>query len=80
MAVPLPLSTKVTRLGSVPVSDKVGVGEPVVVTVKVPAVPTVNVVPAALAIAGAVPPLPAARKATNCMIHGCTLSRMAVAL
>src|SRR5713226_7723922 len=37
VAVPLPLSLKVTPLGSAPVSDKDGVGVPVVVTVKVPA-------------------------------------------
>jgi hypothetical protein len=42
----------VTPLGSAPVSVRVGVGDPVVVTVKLPAVPTVNVVLAALVIAG----------------------------
>ena len=42
----------VTPLGNVPVSLNVGVGEPVAVTVKEPAVPTVNVVLFALLIAG----------------------------
>jgi hypothetical protein len=51
------LSTNVTPLGSVPVSRSDGVGVPVAVTVKLPAVPTVNVVLFALVIAGAVPPL-----------------------
>jgi len=41
VAVPSPLSTKVTLLGSAaPVSLKVGVGVPEVVTVKLPALPT----------------------------------------
>src|SRR5215204_493884 len=44
---------KVTPVGNVPVCDIVGVGKPVVVTVNVPGVPTVNVVLAALLIAGA---------------------------
>jgi hypothetical protein len=43
----------VTPGGSVPVSLRVGVGNPVAVTVKVPAVPTLNVVLFALVIAGA---------------------------
>jgi hypothetical protein len=42
----------VTPLGSAPVSVRVGVGAPVVVTVKLPAAPTENVVLAALVIAG----------------------------
>ena len=50
---PLPLSTKVTPVGSARVSLSAAVGIPVVVTVNVPAVPTVNVVAAALVIAGA---------------------------
>jgi hypothetical protein len=54
--VPFPLSLNVTPLGSVPVSVSDGVGVPVAVTVNVPAVPTVNVVPFALVIVGAVPP------------------------
>jgi hypothetical protein len=47
------LFTNVTPLGSVPVSVSVGVGDPVVVAVKLPAVPTANVVLFALMIAGA---------------------------
>ena len=45
VAVPLPLSTNVTPVGNAPVSV-IGaeVGNPVVVTVNVPAVPTANVV------------------------------------
>ena len=50
--VPFPLSLNVTPLGSAPVSVSVGVGAPVVVTVKLPAVPTVNVVVFALVTAG----------------------------
>ena len=53
MAVPFPLSTNVTPLGSVPVAVRDGVGVPVVVTVKLPAAPTVNVVLVALVIAAA---------------------------
>ena len=52
-AVPSPLSLNLTPRGSAPVSDKAGVGTPVDVTVKVPAWPTVKVVPAALVIPGA---------------------------
>jgi hypothetical protein len=47
------LSTKVTPLGSVPVSLSDGVGFPVAVTMKFPAVPTVNVVLFALVMVGA---------------------------
>jgi hypothetical protein len=47
------LFRNVTPLGSAPVSVKDGVGAPVAVTVKLPAVPTVNVVLLALLIAGA---------------------------
>jgi len=43
----------VTPLGSAPVSLRVGAGKPVAVTVNVPAVPTENVVLAALVIWGA---------------------------
>jgi hypothetical protein len=43
----------VTPLGSVPVCVNVGVGVPVVVTVKLPVVPTTKVVVLALVIAGA---------------------------
>ena len=52
--VPFPLSLNVTPLGSAPVSLSEGVGLPVAVTVKLPAVPTVNVVLLVLVIAGAV--------------------------
>ena len=48
------MATNVTPLGSAPVSVRVGAGVPVVVTVKLPAVPAVNVVLLALVIAGAV--------------------------
>ena len=53
----VPLSTpvvalNVTPLGSVPLSLRVGVGEPVAVNVNEPAVPTVNVVLLALVMAG----------------------------
>jgi hypothetical protein len=51
------LFTNVTPLGSAPVSVKDGVGAPVAITVKLPAVPTVNVVLAALVIAGGVCPV-----------------------
>jgi hypothetical protein len=44
---------KVTPLGSVPLSLRVGFGSPVAVTVNVPALPTLNVVAFALVIAGA---------------------------
>jgi len=53
VAVPFPLLTNVTPLGSAPVSDSVGDGVPVVVIVKLPAVPTVNVAVLALVIVGA---------------------------
>ena len=43
VAVPSPLSTKVTPPGSVPVSVRAGGGVPVAVTVKVPDVPSVKV-------------------------------------
>jgi hypothetical protein len=46
------LSVNVTVFGSIPVSLRVGVGDPVVVTVNVPAVPTVKVALFALVIAG----------------------------
>jgi hypothetical protein len=54
VAVPLPLSVKVTPLGSAPVFVIVTtVGNPLVVTVNVPALPTVNVAAFALVMAGA---------------------------
>ena len=54
VAVPSPLLVKVTLLGNAPVSPNDAVGVPVVVTVKVPAVPTVNVALLELVITGAV--------------------------
>ena len=53
VAVPSPLSTKVTPLGSGRSSLKLESGNPLVVTVKLPSVPTVNVVWSALVIVGA---------------------------
>src|SRR5215469_8244608 len=55
VAVPLPLSLKVTPEGRAGLlaAAIVAVGAPVVVTVNVPALPTVNVVDAPLVIAGA---------------------------
>src|SRR5207245_601792 len=58
----VPLKTPVPTLnvtppGNVPVSLRVGVGKPVAVTVKLPAVATVKVVLFALVIVGAVLPL-----------------------
>ncbi len=55
VAVPSPLSVKVTPLGSAPVSVIAGVGLPLVVTVKLPALPAVKVVPSAEVMVGAVP-------------------------
>ena len=53
VAVPLPLSWNVTPAGSAPVSVSAGVGKPPeVVTVNVPAWPTVKVVWSALVITG----------------------------
>ena len=50
---PSPLSVKVTPPGKLaPLSLKAGAGEPVVVMVNVPGVPTVNVVLFVLVIAG----------------------------
>ena len=53
VAVPSPLSRKVTPPGRRPVSLRAAVGKPVAVTVKVPKVPVANVVLSALVIAGA---------------------------
>jgi len=53
VAVPLPLSTNVTPVGSAPVSVRAGFGKPVVVTVKVPGALTEKEVAFALVIAGA---------------------------
>ena len=52
VAVPLPLSTNVTPPGRAPVSLRAGAGEPVLVTVNVPALPTVKIVLAPLVMAG----------------------------
>jgi len=52
VAVLFRLSTKVTPAGKVPVLLIDGIGLPVAVTVKVPAVPTVKVAVPALVIAG----------------------------
>jgi hypothetical protein len=52
VAVPLELLTKLTPVGRAPVSDKAASGLPVVVTVKVPVTPTVNVELVALVITG----------------------------
>jgi hypothetical protein len=53
LPVPSPLSWNVTPLGKAPLSVMLGVGDPVVVTVKEPATPTWNVVEFALVIVGA---------------------------
>src|SRR5208337_3558153 len=53
VAVPLPLSANITPLGKAPVSLRLGVGEPVAVTVKLPAAPTVKAALLALVMAGA---------------------------
>jgi hypothetical protein len=55
VAVPSPLSTKVTPAGSAPDSDNVGLGDPVVATVNDPAEATKKVVVLALVIVGAAP-------------------------
>ena len=46
VAVPSPLSVRVTPAGKSPFSEIAAVGKPVVVTAKVPWLPTVKVVPA----------------------------------
>jgi len=53
VAVPFPLSVKVTPVGNAPVSVKAGTGKPVVVTVKDPAAPSAKEVLVALVKAGA---------------------------
>src|SRR5271157_611600 len=53
VAVPLPLSTNVTPPGKLPVSLRLACGKAVVVTVKLPAAPTMKVVLLALVMAGA---------------------------
>ena len=54
VAVPSPLSVKVTPVGSAPDSVSFATGLPVLVTVNDPAVPTVNVAELPLVMAGAV--------------------------
>ena len=49
---PLPLSTKFTPVGSVPVEDSAGAGAPLVVTLKVPDLAVVKVAVVALVMAG----------------------------
>ena len=70
VAVPLPLFVNVTALGSDPDSLRAGVGEPVVVTVKLPAEPTVKVVLFALVIAGAAVPAAADLNDATAAAHG----------
>ena len=53
-AVPLPWSVKVTPFGRAPASDRPAVGLPVVVTVKLPGIPTVKVAVLGEVIAGGV--------------------------
>ena len=54
VAVPFPLSLKVTPFGSAPISASEGMGVPVAVTVKLLADPAVKVVVLALVIAAAI--------------------------
>ena len=53
VAVPLWLSANVTPLGRAPASLRLAIGKPVVVTMKLPADPTVNVALLTLVMAGA---------------------------
>jgi hypothetical protein len=53
VAVPSPLLTKLTPVGSAPVSDRLGDGSPVEVTMNAPAVPTAIVAESAEVISGA---------------------------
>ena len=59
VAVPFPLATKLTPDGSAPDSDKLGFGQPQLVTLNEPALPTVKVVWFGLVMPGAwpLPPL-----------------------
>lgn len=61
---------KVTPNGRTPAADRVGVGLPVAVTVKLPVVPSVKVAVLALVITGAVPVGPAA--AFTVRMNACT--------
>ncbi len=53
VAVPLPLSVKVMPEGRAPVSVRAGVGSPVVATVSLKAVPTIEVAALAVVMTGA---------------------------
>ena len=53
VAVPFPLSANEMPAGRAPVSERAGVGAPVVVTVKLKAAPTIELAEAALVMAGA---------------------------
>ena len=80
IALPFPLSVNIRPVGSVPDSLKDGVGVPVVVTVKLPAAPTVKIVLLALVIVGAVPPpLPATLNAAIAAAQGFAIPRVALA-
>src|ERR1700688_2610405 len=80
IALPFPLSVNTTPIGSVPDSLKDGVVVPVVVTVKLPAAPTVKIVLLALVTVGAVPaPLPATLNAAIPAAQGFAIPRVALA-
>ncbi len=68
VAVPFPLSVKLTPLGSVPVAWRAGVGTPVEVTVNVSPLPIVKVVRSALVICGAPVPCPSAANLNKAML------------
>ena len=63
---PSPLLVKVTPAGNAPCRNSNGAGKPLVVTVKLPAWPVVNVAAAALVIAGAWPTV----KVMTCVASG----------
>jgi hypothetical protein len=69
VAVPFPLSIKVIPAGNIPVSLNDGAGNPIVVTVKVPATPTSNVVLFALVMDGAAVPLPLTARVWGYSMH-----------
>ena len=80
VALPSPLSANITPAGRAPDSVRDGVGVPVVVTVKLPAAPAVNVVLLSLVIAGAVPPpLPAGLNAAIPAAHASVAPRVTLA-
>ena len=70
VAVPLPLSLKVTEIGSAPDSVRAGAGEPVVVTVKLSAALTGKLALFALVIVGALVPPPPALNAAMAAAQG----------